>query len=460
MEFWEKEIITGPVPENNSNFDMIVVGGGPAGSAAAGYAAMKGDKVLLVEKGVWPRDKICGDAVGGKSLSHVAELGVKATLENTPHFRVTGIKFSSQNGKSVKVKLPEEEVEKQEAGYSLPRMRFDWLMFERCSKLVLENGGCVIQDFTVKDVLFDDGDGGDDPGKGSGDERRIVGISGRLGKLKGNFLSFTAPITIGAGGYNCPIARAVVIDSYEEDMVDKEHYCGGFRQYWKNVEGCNPDSGDIEIHFVDSVTPGYFWLFPVSENIVNVGVGMVLSEMDKQRKKLKKLQEEVINNHPIFSKRFVNAEFIEGSSKGWQLPFGSPRKNPSSFQPRRAFMKGALLIGDAACLVDPFSGEGIGNALVSGKMAANMFDVSKHGNGFPLDVGLEYQTKLWDMLGPELTNSFKLQGLSRKKWLMNWFMGKAEKKIAIQHMLTDMIASKEAQGKLHSKWFLIKTILF
>ena len=87
---WEQPIETGPVPKNDAVFDAIVVGGGPGGSSAAGYLAMSGKKVLLIEKGVWPRDKVCGDAVGGKSLGHVAALGVKADLEATPHFRVTG----------------------------------------------------------------------------------------------------------------------------------------------------------------------------------------------------------------------------------------------------------------------------------------------------------------------------------------------------------------------------------
>ena len=81
---WEQPIETGPVPKNDSVFDAIVVGGGPGGSSAAGYLAMAGKKVLLIEKGVWPRDKVCGDAVGGKSLGHVAALGVKADLEATP----------------------------------------------------------------------------------------------------------------------------------------------------------------------------------------------------------------------------------------------------------------------------------------------------------------------------------------------------------------------------------------
>ena len=89
-----------------------MVGGGPGGAAAAGYMAMEGKRVLLIEKETWPRDKICGDAVGGKSLSHVKELGVKEILEGTPHFRVTGIVFSSPKGHSVRVPLPEEDVQR------------------------------------------------------------------------------------------------------------------------------------------------------------------------------------------------------------------------------------------------------------------------------------------------------------------------------------------------------------
>ena len=84
---WKQPIDSGPAPKGGEHYDAIVVGGGPGGSAAAGYLAMDGKRVLLIEKETWPRDKICGDAVGGKSLSHVKELGVKETLESTPHFR-------------------------------------------------------------------------------------------------------------------------------------------------------------------------------------------------------------------------------------------------------------------------------------------------------------------------------------------------------------------------------------
>jgi len=448
---WELPIETGEVPESGAEFDAIVVGGGPGGSSAAGYLAKSGARVLFIEKDVWPRDKICGDAVGGKSLSHVDELGVKADLESTPHFRVTGIVFSSPKGNSVRVPLPEEDVQKLEAGYALPRAQFDSLLFNRCQAMVRDAGGLVIQGGEVRSVLFDDGAGGEDPGEGAGDARHASGVVVRIGGRNGEERTYYTRELVGAAGYRCPVARSVVESSYNEVMMDRDHYCGGYREYWRNVKGCETNVGDIEIHFVDSVIPGYFWLFPVSENVVNVGIGMVMGLLDKQKKKLKALQADVIANHPMFKERFAEAEMVPGSAKGWQLPFGSPRKKTSR-QPRRSSMNGIRLVGDAASLIDPFSGEGVGNALVTGEMAARHITEKR-----PF---LEYQDEVWKVLGPELINSYRMQKLSRKSWLLNWFVGKAEKKPALQEMMTEMIASKEAQENLHSPWFMVKTLLF
>lgn len=436
-QFWTHPIDTGEVPEAEACFDAIVVGGGPGGSAAAGYLAMENKKVLLIEKDVWPRDKICGDAVGGKSLSHVKALGVKEILESTPHFRVTGIKFSSPNGKEVRVALPEEDVQKLEAGYSLPREQFDYLLFRNTQELVRNAGGHVIQDGEVRQVILKDD--------------QAIGVQVRIGGRNGEVISYFSEEIIGAAGYRCPVAKTLVEKIHDEKMLDRRHYCGGYREYWENVKGCEGNVGDIEIHFVDTVIPGYFWLFPVSQNVTNVGIGMVMSLMDKQGKKLKAMQKDVIENHPIFSPRFKDANFIEGSGKGWQLPFGSPRKG-ADMQPRRMAGNNIRLVGDAASLVDPFSGEGVGNALLSGKLASDHIIEQR-----PYE---EYQKEIWEVLGPELTNSLRMQNMSRKKWLINWFVGKASKKPEIQEMMTEMIASKETQENLHSPLFMIKTLLF
>ena len=153
----------------------LVVGGGPGGAAAAGYHSMAGSRVLLLEKEVWPRDKICGDAVGGKSLSHVAELGVKSMIEQTPHFRVDSIVFSSSDGSEVRVMLPEESFQ-QAGGRVRPASNaaVDYMMFKQATELVLANGGAVIQNFSVTEVNVKDGPNGP----------MIAGVTGHLAQKK------------------------------------------------------------------------------------------------------------------------------------------------------------------------------------------------------------------------------------------------------------------------------------
>ena len=112
----------------------------------------------------------------------------------------------------------------------------------------------------------------------------VTGVSGVYQKQE---YHFKAPLTIGAGGYTCPVAKAVT-KHHGEPMIDKDHYCGAYREYWTGVEGCGDWKGAIEIHFIDGVIPGYFWIFPVGKGRVNVGMGMLMSELDRKNQKLKK----------------------------------------------------------------------------------------------------------------------------------------------------------------------------
>jgi flavin-dependent dehydrogenase len=140
------------------------------------------------------------------------------------------------------------------------------------------------------------------------------------------------------------------------------------------------------------------------------------------------------------------------------LPLGSPRGN-RKFEPRRSAGNRVLLIGDAASLIDPFTGEGIGNAMVSAKFASESTTKIIEGSD-PLIEGELFMKRVWEHLGPELINSDKLQKMLKHRRLMNWIIGKAAKKPKIQAMLTDMLASKESQTKIHSKLFLLRMFLF
>ena len=417
-------------------FDVIIVGGGPAGSAAACYAADEGLKVLLLEKDNYPRDKVCGDAVGGKALKHLEELKILDTLEKSPHFIFDSVIFSNTRDEKVKVEIKDSEAK----GYVYPRLNFDWIMFNEAKSRVENKGGFVIQNFRVNSLLIDDKD-----------NERIIGIKGKneIGEKE-----FYAPITIGAGGVNCPVAKTIITEINDEEFIEKEHWSSSFRQYWKNVENVNYDKGAIEFHYVDGVIPGYFWIFPVGKNTCNVGLGITLKDLKNKEMKLKELQKYIIEEK--FANRFRNAELIKDSGKGWQLPLGSPRKTKMKL--RRMFGNGCLLIGDAGSLVDPFTGEGIGNALLSAKIAIKHCKQNK--NKLDLKVGERYQSEIWNILGKELTNSFKIQNYTRKKWLINWFIGKAQRKPELQKILSESLTSKEAQRQLTSPWTLFKNLVF
>ena len=81
------------------------------------------------------------------------------------------------------------------------------------------------------------------------------------------------------------MSRTITLDVFDEPHRDDDHFCGGYREYWNNVEGLEGNEGQIEIHFVDEVIPGYFWLFPVGDGVVNVGIGMLISEERKAKER-------------------------------------------------------------------------------------------------------------------------------------------------------------------------------
>jgi geranylgeranyl reductase family protein len=447
------------LPDSGEHFDIIVVGSGPAGSAAASYAALAEHRVLLLERAFFPRDKACGDALGGKTLMHIEELGIDLGEESSESFRFDAIRVTSPNGDEACIPLPEESKEHLPNGWVLRRERFDQLMFERASTLVLQAGGAVIQGFSVKEVMHDDGSEGPDSGFDAGDDRRVIGVRGTLRAQDGpdQQLRFTAPLTIGAGGFNCPVSRSLIGDTYGEPLENRKYYAAAYRQYWRGIEA---HGSEIEVHFIEGVLPGYFWIFPVSDEVANVGIGMTMSELDREQVKLRPLLKRVIEEHPTLSARFAEAELLDGSGRGSKLPLGSPRSSPSKFLPRRSAMAGAMLVGDAASLVDSFTGEGIGNALVSAKLAISHFSREGHANGFPLEAAHEYQKGLWAELGPELSLTAMLKGYLGRPWLMNLFVKKISRKPTLQRLVLDLVAGRSAQQSPPSRFQILTSLLF
>jgi len=249
-----------------------------------------------------------------------------------------------------------------------------------------------------------------------------------------------AKTVVGADGAYSVVARGLGFD-----QLDERHYCGGLRAYYEGVTGFE-DNGFIELHFVNEAIPGYFWIFPMANGGANVGIGMLSSIIKKKDVKLKALLDVCIE-HPRFKERFANATRV-GKVHGWGLPLGS--------KPRPLSGDGWMLVGDAASLIDPFSGEGIGNAMISGEMAAAWIGKALDGGDASAAFLKGYDRDVMGYLGNEFRISLAMQRLGRWKWLLNFVIDRASKSRSLSEAISMMFADENERAKLTSPMFYLK----
>jgi len=405
----------------NIFYDCIVVGGGPGGATAASFLAKKGKKVLLLEKERMPRDKTCGDGISGKSVAILHELGVLDGIERADHGETRGLTFSGTNGKALTIKFKEDDRRLSKC-YVLRRLVYDRLLWQTAK----DAGADAIESAMVTGVVRENG--------------RIAGVKAKM--ADGADAEFRGRMIIGADGAASVIAREI-----RGMEVDPKHTCLACRAYYSGVSGMN---GTIEIHFVKSIMPGYFWIFPLENGLANVGVGMLMSDVKKHDVNLQYEMENIISKNPLFSQRIEGAARLSPIS-AWSLPLGSKK--------RKIHDNNVLLVGDAAGLVDPFSGEGIGNAMLSGKMAADCVAAALEANDTGADFLERYPDMLWRAVWNELSTSHTMQKLGKHEWLLNFIINKAATSERAREAIAGTITSKRAKTEYRSLLFYLKLLL-
>lgn len=408
--------------------DVFILGAGPGGATAALFLAKENISCVIADKAVFPRDKICGDALSGKVVEIFNRLDTniieKLSLEPI-QLNCWGVEFVAPNMESLmipfKVNHKKNNEERATApGFIAKRIDFDNFLIEEVKKhssIQLHEGLEISQVERIKD--------------------------GFTLTSKNKAYTFHAKLVIDASGAHSQFAQET-----GKITVDRKHYCAAIRAYYKNVSGMK-EGNYIELHFLKDFLPGYFWIFPLPNGEANIGLGMRSDYVSKKKIDLKKMLPEVIEKYPQLKERFKNAEPVD-KIKGYGLPLGSKKRNLSG--------DNYLLVGDAASLIDPFTGEGIGNAVVSGMCAALQAKQCIEKNNFSANFLKQYDETIYRRLWDELKLSYRMQQLVNYQWLFNFVVRKANRNKVLRETISVMFEDVDLREKLRKPSFYFQLL--
>lgn len=324
-EIWRVVIPCRVATSMNSKADLVIIGAGPAGSAAALTAARAGARVVVFEKSEMGRDKICGDGLTPRAVAALLALG----LDPGSAHKIDGLRMVSENLE--RELLWPTTGRFPNYGGVWPRRSFDKFLINAA----IGAGADVRFSSTATPVLDDDG---------------------RVRSVRCGLETMTTDFTILATGAQGEAARILgaLRDPYEPFGLAIRTYATSPRHAEGYLEAC------LSLKDADGKPiPGYGWIFPAGDGTVNVGVGALSTMKGFKRLNLNTL----LDRYASMVKDSWGLGDFEEKPRAWRLPMSSLRRHGP----------GWVAVGDAAGLVNPMNGEGIDYALESGTLAAELF---------------------------------------------------------------------------------------
>jgi geranylgeranyl reductase family protein len=333
--------------------DVIIVGAGPAGSAAAYHLAGAGLDVLLLEKAAFPREKVCGDGLTPRGTKQLIAMGIDVSPE-AGWIRNKGLRIRGA-GHVLELDWPDLA---SHPNYGLTRSRLDF--DEMLARQAVKAGARLRERTNVTAPILDERTG------------HIVGVTARpvddqgrrLPGSDGQDLEFRAPLVMAADGNSSRLSismglhkrddrpMGVAVRTYFTSPRHDDDYLESWLELW----------ADDPVEPGPKLLPGYGWIFGMGDGTVNVGLGILNTSHAFGKVDYPDLLKRWLAHTP--AEWQFRDEFMTGPIRGAALPMGFNR------QPH--YTRGLMLLGDAGGMVNPFNGEGIPYAMESGQLAAEI----------------------------------------------------------------------------------------
>jgi geranylgeranyl reductase family protein len=384
-------------------YDAIIVGAGPAGSAAAITLARAGISALLLDRDDFPRDKTCGDLIGSQALRLAYELGVpRDAFAAFPPLRGFALHTADDC-----VKQSQASAARQLEARVVPRLVFDATLVRQA-----QTQGATFRRLKVTAVLREPNGA----------------VAGVAGIADGAAVTCAARVVIGADGWNSAVARSIGLGF--KNVAGPRSTGIATRAYVTRPAG---NDGRMHFYFTRATQPGYGWVFPIDGQRANVGLGMLVTP-ENRRDQTRLLA-------TLFS-RFVQAPdspawpLLEGMKaidgiRTWPLALG--------WVSRRFVADGVLLAGDAASLISPLTGAGIFNALRSGVLAAAAAAQALRAGDCAAAALAAYEQRLRRALQPRLRLEEMAQRVLAAPACMNLLGGALRALPGLDHLSTQVM---------------------
>ena len=372
-----------------SQYDVVVVGAGPAGSAASYFLSKGGLKVALLDKFDFPRDKTCGDGLTPRAVKVLEIMGVLPQIE--PHaYHCSGITLRYSDSITYRLELSHLENLPRQI-LILPRLSLDDILRQHA----VASGAVFMPRSHVAGLEQTD------------DGRVRVDIDGSQ--------ALECSLVILAVGASTRLLRQVGL------LKQAQPANLAARAYFEGVEGLD----DTTTLFFDSIPlPGYGWVFPVAPGKANIGCGVFFDSGVSQSSQLRQM----IESHPYLKRILKHARQI-GPIKGYPLR--------TDFSPQHSGSGRILVVGEAVGLVNPITGEGIDYALESAQLAARVIQAGWQAGTDPGAIQRQYRSGLSRKFRYQLAVNHLTQRIYFREGMLDKLLKRAHHKPYLRQAIVD-----------------------